>query len=48
MGVFPNFLPMLALNQDPSDLCLKSSWDYGPESLCPALEGKYFKGASKN
>jgi hypothetical protein len=28
------FLSKLALNQDPPDLCLLSSWDYRLEPLC--------------
>jgi hypothetical protein len=32
-----NNLPGLALNRDPPDLCLLSSWDYRREPLVPAL-----------
>jgi hypothetical protein len=31
------YFPRLALNRDPPDLCLLSSWDYRLEPLCPAL-----------
>jgi hypothetical protein len=30
-----NYLPELASNHDPPDLCLLSSWDYGREPLAP-------------
>jgi hypothetical protein len=30
-----NSLPGLALNHDPPDLCLLSSWDYGREPPAP-------------
>jgi hypothetical protein len=30
-----NYLPGLALNHDPHDLCLLSSWDYRPEPPAP-------------
>jgi hypothetical protein len=32
-----NYLPRLALNLDPSDLCLLSSWDYSIEPPAPGL-----------
>jgi hypothetical protein len=31
-----NYLPGLALNHAPPDLCILSSWDYRREPLCPA------------
>jgi hypothetical protein len=31
-----NFLPRLASNHDPSDLCFSSYWDYRHEPLLPA------------
>jgi hypothetical protein len=31
-----NYLPGLALNHDPPDLCVLSSWDYRREPLQPA------------
>jgi hypothetical protein len=33
---FKNYLPGLASNHDPSDLCLLSSWDYRREPLVPS------------
>jgi hypothetical protein len=33
-----NYLPLLALNCDPPDLCLLSSKDYGREPLAPSLQ----------
>jgi hypothetical protein len=32
-----SYLPRLALNLDPPDLCLLSSWDYRCEPLAPSL-----------
>jgi hypothetical protein len=31
-----NYLPRLALNHNPPDLCLLSSWDYRHEPLVPS------------
>jgi hypothetical protein len=31
-----NFLPRLASNHDPPDICFLSNWDYRCEPLCPA------------
>jgi hypothetical protein len=31
-----NYLPGLALNRDPPDVCLLSSWDYRHEPQCLA------------
>jgi hypothetical protein len=31
MGVSTSFLPGLALNHDPPNLCLSSKWDYRDE-----------------
>jgi hypothetical protein len=40
MGIFEigslNYLPGLASNCDPPDLCLLSSWDYRHEPLAPS------------
>jgi hypothetical protein len=33
-----NYLPRLALNDDPPDLCLLSSWDYRRELLAPGTK----------
>jgi hypothetical protein len=32
-----NYLPRLALNRDPPDLCLLSSWDYRREPPAPGM-----------
>jgi hypothetical protein len=32
-----NYLPRLALNHDPPDLCLPSSWDYRCEPLVQCI-----------
>jgi hypothetical protein len=33
-----NYLPGVALNHDPPDLCFLSSWDYRREPLAPSLQ----------
>jgi hypothetical protein len=35
---FENYLPRLALNCNPPDLCLLSSWDYKCEPSAPGLK----------
>jgi hypothetical protein len=35
-----NYLPKVALNHDPPDLCLLSSWDYRREPLVPYFLNK--------
>jgi hypothetical protein len=39
-----NYLPGLALNLDPPDLCLLSSWDYRHEPPVPGLKSSIFEG----
>jgi hypothetical protein len=36
-GGLTNFLPRLALNHDPPDLCLLISWDYRCGLQCPVI-----------
>jgi hypothetical protein len=35
-----NYLPKLASNCNPPNLCLPSNWDYGQDPLCPASIAK--------
>jgi hypothetical protein len=37
-----SYLPRLASNGDPPDLCLLSSWDYRREPQCPTLPCSIF------
>jgi hypothetical protein len=39
-----NYLPGLASNHSPPDLCLLSSWDYRGEPLVPGLEISFLTG----
>jgi hypothetical protein len=42
-----NYLPGLALNSDPPDLCLLSSWDYRDEPPAPGLLQIFLKKTFK-
>jgi hypothetical protein len=44
---FANYLPRLASNLNPPDLCLLSSWDYRGEPLVPG-SGIKFKRVPKS
>jgi hypothetical protein len=37
-----NFLPELAFNLNPPNLCLLCSWDYSCEPLCPAFNWRSY------